>query len=70
MLWDARELFEAQSSRSDRLLRTLQGGGQLEEAVTVCIQAAGVWVHVCVCTQAAGVCVCVRGGVKLVRVCV
>ena len=54
-LWDARELFEANSARCDKALRQL-GPSALKEAVTTCIQAAGavcvcvwVWVYVCVC---------------------
>jgi hypothetical protein len=38
-LLDARDLFDAGSARSDKLLRQLTG--QLDEAVTACATAAG-----------------------------
>ncbi len=39
-LWDARDLFEQQNARADRMLRGLSPE-ELKEAVSVCIEAAG-----------------------------
>jgi hypothetical protein len=41
-LLDARDLFDAGSARSDKLLRQLTG--QLDDAVIACATAAGGWV--------------------------
>lgn len=38
-LWDARDLYEANNARSDKVLRLL--GNKLPEAVNACILAAG-----------------------------
>ena len=42
-LWDARTLFEEGSARCDKALRQL--GPDLPQAVTACIEAAGVLPH-------------------------